>query len=169
MAYEEPLIDIPDPIPTMQIPNMQFQRVAGIFDQQFITEQETDQPQHFEAYLQNQGLGIYETTLPVGASGKLIFEHLNDYVQIYLNGEFLLNFTRTHSNKFKFNLPEIKAPGKLEIFVEAMGHINWAEQMETDRKGIFGKVLFNDMEINKWTLHRLPLQNFIEKLVISDE
>ena len=78
VAYEEPLIDIPEPIPTMQISNMKFKRVAGIFDQQFITEQETEQPQHFEAYLQNQGLGVYETTLPVGAPGKLIFEHLND-------------------------------------------------------------------------------------------
>ena len=31
-AYEEPLIDVPSPIPTMQVPNMRFERVAGLFD-----------------------------------------------------------------------------------------------------------------------------------------
>ena len=85
-AYEEPLMDVPSPIPTMQVPNMRFERVAGLFDQTFTVEDETVRPAHFEYYGQNQGMGVYKTVLPVGEGGQLVFTRMSDYVQIYLNG-----------------------------------------------------------------------------------
>ena len=57
----------------------------------------------------------------------------------------------------------------MEIFVEAMGHVNFDPVMSDDRKGIYDKVKFNGADLSYWTLHRLPLEHFIENLVEKDE
>lgn len=67
---------------------------------------------------------MYSTTLPVGKSGKLVFQNIHDYAHIYLNGRFVTGYSRTNSTSLTFNLPEIEAPGKLEVFCEAFGHYN---------------------------------------------
>ena len=158
-------MDVPAPIPTMQIPNMQFKRVAGLFDQDFITEASSIRPLHYEYYAQNQGMGIYESALPVGPGGILKFTNLADYGQVYLNGKFIGNISRSHTSDFSIEMPEVTAPGKLEVLVESMGHRNVGNGIENDYKGLYDKVLFNGEPVSDWVLRRLPLEklNVIEK------
>ena len=43
-----------------------------------------------------------------------------------------------------------------------MGHINYAKDMEHDRKGIYGKVTLGRNRIEQWTLMRIPFESIYE-------
>ena len=51
----------------------------------------------------------------------------------------------------------------LDILVEAMGHINFAQYM-IDRKGITDRVTLNGMTLMNWKIYPLPLD---EKFIAS--
>ena len=110
-------------------------------------------------------MGIYESTLPVGPGGSLKFTHVSDYGQVYLNGKYIGNISRSHTNDFSIEMPEIVAPGKLEVLVESMGHRNVGSDIENDYKGLYDTVLFNGNAVSNWVLRRLPLEkiNVVEK------
>lgn len=48
---------------------------------------------------------------------------------------------------------------KLDILVEAMGHINFSSQMNLDRKGITDKVFIDDKEQQNWRIYSLPFDS----------
>ena len=116
------------------------------------------QPTYFEAWGQNQGLAIYKTKLPIGPAGTLEFEHLNDWAQIMLDGKIVATIYRKDVKKATVNVPERKKPVELTVLVEGMGHINFGNLMEKDRKGIYGKVTLNGKELKNWTVLSKPLE-----------
>lgn len=59
------LIDVPEPIPTMAIPEIAMKRVSSMYDQPAIVEK-SEQVRFFEEFGQNQGQAVYKTKLPVG-------------------------------------------------------------------------------------------------------
>ena len=50
----------------------------------------------------------------------------------------------------KVQLPEFTPPATLELLVEGFGHVNFGVQMENDRKGLYGSVTYNDVELEGW-------------------
>lgn len=115
------------------------------------------QPPYFEQWNQNQGIAVYSATVPAGPSETLEFANVNDYAQVYLNGEPVGTLDRRLGQK-SVELPERKKPGTLEILVEAMGHINFHISMESDRKGLHGPVKLGTRELKNWTVRALPLK-----------
>ncbi|MCR5183984.1 MAG: beta-galactosidase [Opitutales bacterium] len=115
------------------------------------------QPTYFEAWGQNQGVATYKTKLPAGPAGTLVFEHFNDWGHIMLDGKILSTVYRKDVKNVSVEIPERKAPAELTIFVEGMGHINFGNQMEKDRKGIYGKVTFAGKELKNWTVSACPM------------
>ena len=75
-----------------------------------------------------------------------------------MNGKYVGKVTRD-SGKWSINLPksDVKDP-VLEIFVEAMGHINFAQFM-IDRKGITDRVTLNGMTLMDWDIYKLPFDD----------
>ncbi len=154
----EKLIDVPNPIPTMTIPAITMRPLIDIWHTPGKVIQRR-LPALFEELGQNQGLIRYEITLPKDASGKLTFERLSDYATIFVDGQYIGTLDRRLGQK-EIDIPEGAkvADRKLEILVEGMGHINYSDRMDSDRKGISG-VKLNGSLISDWTMEMFPLDD----------
>jgi hypothetical protein len=111
-----------------------------------------------EAFDQNEGFILYKTKLIGHKSGKLTITELHDYATVFLNGKYIGKLDRREAEK-TIDLPkgDVKDP-VLEIFVEAMGRINFAQQL-IDRKGITDRVTLNGMTLMNWSVYNLPFDS----------
>ncbi|HRP18512.1 MAG TPA: beta-galactosidase, partial [Ginsengibacter sp.] len=153
--------DVPAPIPTIAIPRVQLKKAWNLWNY-VLPEINTVQPQPMENFDQNQGLVIYKTKLIGHKSGKLKIWEPHDFALVFLNGKFIDTVYRD-GGRWEVNIPktEVDTP-LLEIVVEGMGHINFAQFM-IDRKGITDRVTLNGMTLMNWYTTLLPLdEDFIK-------
>ncbi|SHM70280.1 beta-galactosidase [Chitinophaga jiangningensis] len=122
------------------------------------------QPVPFEAVGQDYGFMVYKTTLIGHKSGKLTIKELHDYATVFLNGKYVGKIDRRlGENSISLPKSDVKDP-VLEILVEGMGRINFAEAM-IDRKGITDRVILNGMTLMNWEQYRLPMtEQFVQDL-----
>ncbi|MBL7703500.1 MAG: beta-galactosidase [Ferruginibacter sp.] len=114
------------------------------------------QPKPMEDYGQNQGLILYRTKLIGHKSGKLKIWEPHDYALVFLDGKFIDTVYRDGGN-WTVDLPKTEsADPQLDILVEGMGHINFAQFM-IDRKGITERVTLNGMTLMNWLVYPLPM------------
>jgi len=114
------------------------------------------QPRPFEMYGQNQGLVLYETKLVGRKSGRLAITDLHDYATVFVDGKYVGALDRRLGEK-TIELPRTDNPAPtLDILVEGMGHINFAQEM-IDRKGITDRVTLSGMTLMNWKVYLLPL------------
>jgi beta-galactosidase len=133
----EKLSNAPAPMPVVEIPAFRLTETADVLAN--LPEGIRDRaPRHMEAYDQGQGCTVYRTVLPVGPAAKLQLEQVHDFAWVFLDGKEVGVMDR-RSRRFHVNLPERKTEARLEILVEAMGHVNFGTEIH-DRKGIHGKV-----------------------------
>lgn len=164
--YKGKLPELPKPIPAMEIPEIKlnlFSSVWGNLPKPVFSVQ----PKPMESYDQYEGFLVYKTKLIGHKNGKLAITALHDYALIFLNGKYLGMLDRRDGEK-TFDIPksDVKNP-VLEIFVEAMGHINFAQSL-IDRKGITERVTLNGMTLMNWDVYNLPLSgSYVEKLKSS--
>ncbi len=118
----------------------------------------TPQPQPMESFGQSSGYILYRTKLIGHKSGKLTITEPHDYALIFLNGKFVDTVYRD-GGKWTITLPksDVENP-QLDILVEAMGHINFAQYM-IDRKGITDRVTLNGMTLMDWETYLLPMND----------
>jgi hypothetical protein len=118
----------------------------------------------FEAYDQNQGLILYKTRLIGHKSGTLKVTDIHDYATVFLNGVYIGKLDRREGlNTIYIPVSEAREP-ILELLVEGMGHINFAQEI-IDRKGITERVSLNGMTLMNWEVYKLPMdEDFISKL-----
>ena len=156
--------DVPNPVKTIAIAPITLKKAYNLWNYK-LPAVSTPQPKPMEAFDQNQGLIIYKTKLIGHKSGKLKIREPHDYALVFLNGQFIYTVYRD-GGKWEVDLPktDVKDP-ELEIVVEAMGHINFAEFM-IDRKGITDRVTLNGMTLMNWQTTLLPMdENFIKTRV----
>jgi beta-galactosidase len=161
VSYKIP--DVPQPIKAITIPDIAMQPFTSIW-QSLPKPIYTPQPKSFEALDQNQGLMLYRTKLIGHKSGTLKIWEPHDYALVFLNGRFVDTVFRD-GGKWEVTLPksEVKNP-QLDILVEGMGHINFAQFM-IDRKGITDRVTLNGMTLMNWEMYPLPLdEKFVQNL-----
>lgn len=148
------LPSIPDSIPAIVITTMGMQPFTSVWDnlpQPVISVQ----PRTFEDYGQYHGFILYKTDLKGQKSGKLIV-NVHDYATIFLNGSYIGNLDRREgTNSIDIPLSDVEVP-VLEIFVEAMGHINYGKNI-IDRKGITDSVTLNGTTLVNWQVYNLPM------------
>ena len=154
-ATDNPLPAIPEPIPAVAIPEFPMHAHASIWNH-LPAPIDSVQPRPFEMYGQNQGLVLYRTTLVGRKSGKLTITDLHDYATIFVDGTLIGTLDR-RLGESSIDLPRIDNPMPvLDILVEGMGHINFA-QMMIDRKGITDRVTLQGMTLMNWKVYLLPL------------
>ena len=156
------LPEIPAPIPAIEIPSIELKITHSIWDYK-LPVLKSSQPKPMEAYGQNQGFILYKTKLVGHKSGKLKIWEPHDYALVFLNGKFIDTVYRDGGN-WEVDLPksDVKDP-VLEILVEGMGHINFAQFM-IDRKGITDRVTLNGMTLMGWQITLLAMdENFLVK------
>lgn len=114
------------------------------------------QPKPFEAYNQDYGFILYTTELVGHKKGKLTVTDIHDFATVFLDGKFIGTLDRREGVN-SIDLPESKSDRpKLEILVEAMGRINFGQNL-IDRKGITDRVTLNGMTLMNWNVYNLPL------------
>ena len=145
----------PAPIPTMEIPPVSLQPYTSVWDH-LPPAKRSPQPLPMEAFDQKAGLILYRTKLIGHKSGSLTITEPHDYALIFLNGR-LIDTVFRDGGKWTVQLPktDVKDP-VLDILVEGMGHINFAQYM-IDRKGITDRVTLNGMTLMDWEIFSLPL------------
>jgi beta-galactosidase len=152
--------DVPQPIKTIEVPSIGMKKAFNLWQYQLPSIQSA-QPKPMEAFGQNQGLIVYKTKLIGHKSGRLKIWEPHDYALIFLNGKFIDTVYR-EGGKWEVDLPKTDADTpELEIVIEGMGHINFAQFM-IDRKGITDRVTLNGMTLMNWQTTLIPLdENFI--------
>jgi beta-galactosidase len=116
-----------------------------------------DQPRTFEQYDQAYGCIDYRTRIPAGPAAYVEAPAINDIGQVYVNGE-RIGFTDRRSRNFIVRLPARAAEATLDIFVEAMGRVNFGPEVH-DHKGIHGPVTLGGQTLTGWQIFNLPLDD----------
>jgi beta-galactosidase len=146
---------VPDPIPSAVVPEFAMRPHASLWNN-LPTPMPSVQPKPFEAYGQNQGLVLYRTTLVGRKSGKLTITDLHDYAVVMVDGKIVGTLDRRLGER-SIDLPPAANPMPvLDILVEGMGHINFAQEI-IDRKGITDRVTLAGMTLMNWDVFLLPL------------
>lgn len=158
-----PIPEVPQPVKAISIPPIFPYPYTSIW-QNLPAPIYTPQPCPMEDFDQNQGLILYRTKLIGHKSGKLKIWEPHDYALVFLNGKFIDTIYRDGGN-WEVTLPETNTKDpELDILVEGMGHINFAQFM-IDRKGITERVTLNGMTLMNWETFLLPLnESFISIL-----
>jgi len=158
----EKMADIPAEIPTISIPDIKMERFASLWDN-MPKSIKLVQPQPMEYLNQYHGMILYKTQLIGHKSGKLTLREVHDYALVFVDGKFIGTIDR-RLNQNSIEIPQTDSKNPvLEILVEEMGHINFAEFM-IDRKGITERAVLNGMTLMNWEVFQFPLD---EKWVIS--
>lgn len=154
---------IPAAIPTITIPDITLKPYTSVWEN-LPAAVKSVQPKTFEAYGQDYGFMVYKTTLVGHKSGKLDIVELHDYATVFLNGQYVGKIDR-RLGEHSIELPksDVKDP-VLEILVEGMGRINFAQAL-IDRKGITDRVTLNGMTLMNWEVFGLPMKSeFVQQL-----
>ncbi|QJB36753.1 beta-galactosidase [Chitinophaga oryzae] len=146
---------VPAPIPAISFPEVTLTPFTSVWDH--LPQAVHDvQPRPFEAYGQDYGFMLYKTTLIGHKSGKLLIRDLHDYATVFLNGQYVGKIDRRLGEK-SIDLPKTSVANPvLEVLVEGMGRINFADGI-IDRKGITERVTLNGMTLMNWDVYGLPL------------
>ena len=151
------LPDVPSPVPVMGIPEITLQPVSSIWNQ-LPKPIWTVQPQPMESFDQKSGFILYRTKLVGPKSGKLTITEPHDFALVFVDGKFIDTVYRD-GGKWTVELPKTNSKNpKLDILVEAMGHINFAQYM-IDKKGITDRVTLNGITLTNWQTYSLPMDD----------
>jgi len=146
---------IPDPIPAVAIPEFAMAPLTSVWEHLPLPIAAL-QPRPFEMYGQNQGLMLYRTTLVGRKNGRLAVTDLHDFATVFVDGKLIGTIDRRLGEK-GLDLPATTNPAPvLDILVEGMGHINFAQEI-IDRKGITDRVTLAGMTLMNWQIYPLPL------------
>ncbi|HEX2975378.1 MAG TPA: beta-galactosidase family protein [Bacteroidales bacterium] len=151
------LPSVPDPIPTIEISQMEMSPFTSVWDN-LPAPVNSVQPKPFEAFNQDYGFMLYKTELIGHKKGKLKVTDLHDYATVFLNGNYIGKLDRREGiDTITIPASDVATP-VLEIFVEGMGRINFAQYL-IDRKGITDRVTLNGMTLMNWKVYSLPMDN----------
>ncbi len=146
---------VPKAVPAMAIEAIGLKAFSSVWDE-LPQPVLSVQPKPMEAYGQDYGFILYRTELVGHKSGKLEVTDIHDYATVFLNGVYIGKLDRREGiNSIELPATNVKNP-VLDILVEAMGRINFAQYM-IDRKGITDRVTLNGMTLMNWKVFNLPM------------
>ena len=163
LPKKEKLPPVPDPVPSMRLPEMTAVPYSSVWDN-LPQPVRSVQPETFEEYGQDYGFMLYSTRLIGHKSGRLTVMDIHDYATVFLNGTYIgILDRRLGINSIELPLTDERDP-LLEIFTEAMGRINFGHAI-IDRKGITDHVILNGMTLMNWDVYGFPMSGeFISML-----
>ena len=133
---------VPKAIPVITLPAISFTEMTPLLRAGNVPEaRKCRDIQPMELFDQGYGSIIYTTTLPAVKAGTVLsISNLCDYGIIYIDGEEAGRLYRRDNGGSALRLErDVKEGATLDIFVEAMGRINYSKLIN-DPKGITGSV-----------------------------
>jgi beta-galactosidase len=153
----ETIPDPPAPIPVMAVDKFAMTAVAPVFGN-LPPAIKDESPRHMELYDQGQGCIVYRTEIPAGPATTLKLDQAHDFGWVFVNGK-QVGYLDRRSRKFSTPIPAREKPAQLDIFIEAMGHVNFGKEIH-DRKGIRGDVKLGDATLKgNWEVFPLRLDS----------
>lgn len=158
---DERLPDPPAALPVMRVETFPFTQMASIFEN-LPTPIDDRAPRNMEAYDQGRGCILYRVTLPAGPAATLSVGSAHDFAWVFLDGHAVGMMDR-RARRYRVPLPARTGPARLDILVEAMGHVNFGPEIH-DRKGLSGPVTLRDSDGSEkivagpWKIFRLGLE-----------
>ena len=157
---------VPKPIPVISLPEMTFSLFAPLMGEENLPQAVTSvEIQPMEQFGQGYGSMVYSTTLPAATEGSLLrITDMCDYARVYIGGKLVGQLYRGHGYETTLRLPAVKQGQRLDIFIEAMGRINYSKLIH-DPKGITERVeLFTTSseghqltyDLRNWQVRLLP-------------
>ena len=157
---------VPKPVPVISLPEMTFGEFAPLMGEQDLPQAVSSvEIQPMEQFGQGYGSMVYSTTLPAAAEGSLLrITDMCDYARVYIGGKLVGQLYRGHGYETTLRLPAVKQGQRLDIFIEAMGRINYSKLIH-DPKGITERVeLFTTSaeghqltyDLRNWQIRLLP-------------
>lgn len=147
--------EVPEPKPSMAIQPFMLDQVS-YFEQHKPKPVRSETPLSFEDIDQGYGYVLYEAQLPEG-EGWLKIRELRDYGIVLLDGKRVgIVDRRTELDSIFLAVPE--GGGKLSLFIENLGRINFGTFLADNRKGITEAVIFNGTEIRGWEIYGFPFK-----------
>lgn len=156
----ETLSIVPQAYPIIEVPQINFTKVAPLFENLPSSEYSAD-IQPMEQFDQGWGTILYRTkfTQNVEAGTILKITEVHDWAQIFANGKLLARLDRRRG-EYTTELPALQAGTQLDILVEAMGRVNFDKSIH-DRKGITEKVELlkgnSVVDLKNWTIYSFPV------------
>lgn len=147
---------LPDPPPAtkiVEIPRISFSESVALFEN-LPAPIDTVQPKPMEMFDQPHGYILYRTRIDGLGGGALKFD-VRDYAIVYLNGQRIGTVDR-RLKQDTIEIPEVDGPAQLDIFVEALGRVNYGPKM-IDRKGIVGAVTLRLLTLMNWQVFTFPM------------
>jgi beta-galactosidase len=123
--------------PVMSLPAFTLTESAALFGNLPVPVSD-DSPRNMETYDQGHGCILYRTEVPAGPAARLQTDWVHDFGWVYLDGKHVGVMDR-RANRYTVMLPAREKASRLEILVEAMGHVNFGKEIH-DRKGLGGPV-----------------------------
>jgi beta-galactosidase len=146
--------DPPPPLPVMEIPEFELDKVARLQDVDFSKSITVDDPRNMETFGQSYGYILYQTKLKSAAAGELILPALRSYARVYLNWKLVgVADRRKKQDRIKIHAG---TNDELEILVEGTGRINFSTELRNERQGINGAVTIAGQKITGWQVFSLP-------------
>ena len=155
----EKLAPIPDSIPKIKIPTFSITEKALLFENQPHANKTVD-IKSMEEFDQGWGSILYRTKLEKSDEEQmLIITDVHDWAQIYIDGKLIGTLDRRRGEN-SLSIPPVKQEAVLDIFVEAMGRVNFGIAIH-DRKGITEKVELRtrqkNIELKNWEIFNFPV------------
>ncbi len=168
LPAKQKLPAVPATIPVIEIPEIKLTASASVWDNLPAAIQ-SSQPKPMEMIGQKGGFILYRTKLIGHKKGKLRITELHDYATVFVDGKYIGKLDRTKAENI-IELPaSTSANPQLDILVEGMGRINFAEYM-IDRKGITDRVSLNGMTLMDWQIFTLPMDEpYVQNLKFTSE
>ena len=157
---------VPKQIPVISIPKVEFKEVAPLWSNlPAPSATSSDTPRTFEEMDMGWGCMMYRTTIQqtIGTSSVLKVTEAHDYTQVFVNGKYIGKLDRINREN-TLVMPALKEGDKLDIYVEALGRINFGRAIK-DFKGITEKVELSyslrnnskvNVELQGWDIVCLP-------------
>jgi len=124
-------------------------------------------PKTFEELDQNTGFVLYETCIPRQVQDPVILKvyGLRDRASVFINESFQGILSRINEIKISDGSAVVSMPlsaarqgDKLQLFVENQGRIGYGPHIK-EFKGLTGNVTLGDVELQGWTMYKMPLEN----------
>ncbi len=156
MPNEEALPEPPAPMPSTTFPEVTLTQYAAVFDN-LPEAVKSEKPETMEYYDQSRGSMVYRTTIPAGPACTLSVGEAHDFAWVYVDGEEAGIMDRRRRN-YEVTIPAREKESTIDIFVHAMGRINFGKEVH-DRKGLTGDVVFavdgKAIETGAWEVFNL--------------
>lgn len=156
---DEPLPEIPQPAAERIVtPEVMLEEFVPI--QAGISHRHTSEtPLTFEEMDMGWGSAIYRTTLPeIGERSFITLSEAHDFAQIFIDGKYIGKIDRVKHER-SLAIPVCREGAVLEVFIEAMGRINFGRAIK-DFKGITDKVTVTSdagtIDLKNWEICCIP-------------